>query len=640
MLPPDVWLTILKALPPRDALRTHLSCPGIADSEDIYQVVVQSMHGPRHWPLGVSYPHLSPWRVHCSVAAVLNTPHAVRRQTLDAEEETEGVDCTLLTPTLRAYGLASGRVRVYKGYRSMLAGRGVEEGGGGSSPHPLCPSMEFIVGAGSIRHMAWARRRDGLISGLIVGSFNSAVHHLDLAGFIGGGEEGGVGGGGSGSAPAASIAVAAAPPSLVMAVPWREESKEDALAMDDVGPVWALLAVPLPCLLPRPSSPSHSDAASGGGGGGWDPPPSSKGPPPLWGGEGPRSVSALCVSSRDGAIRVTDAKGVHFELRGHTGGVTDLALCLVPGSPHLTRLVSSSYDGTVRVWDLGSMACTHILTGHKGPVWSIVADWRVGIVGGLYTVFSSGADGTVREWKFSGGGEEGGKGGKGGECHPSSHLPFSSSPTVLHEHGMFPTLVNEGGTFSHSHPQVFCLQLVGKILVGGTSNGEIHAWDATTHQPRWSFCCSSLREGGGGIKHFTAGAEGRSAPHPLSSTARRGVRRLEVMGPFLIATMKSGALEVFNLVRGDLPTLSDEWEVLVQQQQQKGGAEGEKSSTVTITRPSSPPHLEFNWTQLRKSQRSPVPLIPPHTPATFSPSHSFIIGSGPSSTLHPPSQKK
>ena len=106
---------------------------------------------------------------------------------------------------------------------------------------------------------------------------------------------------------------------------------------------------------------------------------------------------------------------------------------------------------------------------------------------------------------------------------PPPNPPNSHPPTVLHEHSMFSTLGNEGGTFSHSHPQVFCLQLVGRILVGGTSNGEIHAWDAMTHQPRWSFCCSSLREeGGGGIKHFTSGAEGRSAPPPCPPRLAEG----------------------------------------------------------------------------------------------------------------------
>ena len=36
------------------------------------------------------------------------------------------------------------------------------------------------------------------------------------------------------------------------------------------------------------------------------------------------------------------------------------------------RLFSGSYDGTVKVWDVGSLNCLKTLTGHTGPVRTLV----------------------------------------------------------------------------------------------------------------------------------------------------------------------------------------------------------------------------------------------------------------------------
>ena len=56
------------------------------------------------------------------------------------------------------------------------------------------------------------------------------------------------------------------------------------------------------------------------------------------------------------------------------------------------RAVSGGYDGTVRVWDLGSGTPLHTLTGHQGRVRAVAvsADGRRAVSGG--------EDRTVRVW--------------------------------------------------------------------------------------------------------------------------------------------------------------------------------------------------------------------------------------------------
>lgn len=50
---------------------------------------------------------------------------------------------------------------------------------------------------------------------------------------------------------------------------------------------------------------------------------------------------------------------------GHTDAVR--ALSVASG-----RLFSGSYDGTVRVWDVETLACLRTLAGHTGPVRTLV----------------------------------------------------------------------------------------------------------------------------------------------------------------------------------------------------------------------------------------------------------------------------
>ncbi|TMW57534.1 hypothetical protein Poli38472_003459 [Pythium oligandrum] len=84
----------------------------------------------------------------------------------------------------------------------------------------------------------------------------------------------------------------------------------------------------------------------------------------------PPNVLATCPSGgfvtgcMDKAVRVYDLEGNLISiLRGHEGGVISLGF-----TADYKYLLSGSWDGTARVWDLATMQCVHVLEGHENGV--------------------------------------------------------------------------------------------------------------------------------------------------------------------------------------------------------------------------------------------------------------------------------
>ena len=101
----------------------------------------------------------------------------------------------------------------------------------------------------------------------------------------------------------------------------------------------------------------------------------------------------IVSSSYDKTVRLWDLKGnsISQPLRGHRGWVTSVAF-----SPDGQIIVSGSYDNTVRLWNLKGNPISQPLEGHKGSVLSVAfsPDGQ--------TIVSSGDDNTVRLWDSKG----------------------------------------------------------------------------------------------------------------------------------------------------------------------------------------------------------------------------------------------
>jgi WD40 repeat protein len=76
-----------------------------------------------------------------------------------------------------------------------------------------------------------------------------------------------------------------------------------------------------------------------------------------------KDLSGFIIGSKDRNVYLTDIDGnPDGILEGHTNAVCSLS------HPNESSLVSGSWDGTARVWDLKSKQCIHILEGHSHAV--------------------------------------------------------------------------------------------------------------------------------------------------------------------------------------------------------------------------------------------------------------------------------
>ncbi|PWN47288.1 WD40 repeat-like protein [Violaceomyces palustris] len=110
-------------------------------------------------------------------------------------------------------------------------------------------------------------------------------------------------------------------------------------------------------------------------------------------GEAGKVVKKMSVAERR-AARQAAPQGK--ALKGHTKWVTSLSWEPIHLNATSPRLASSSKDGTVRVWNVGTRRCEFVLGGHTASVNAV----RWGGEGAIYTASS---DRTVKVWSSDGG---------------------------------------------------------------------------------------------------------------------------------------------------------------------------------------------------------------------------------------------
>jgi WD40 repeat protein len=193
----------------------------------------------------------------------------------------------------------------------------------------------------------------------------------------------------------------------------------------------------------------------------------------------------LASSSWDGTIRLWEMPGGQplATLKGHTGAVYDVAL-----SRDGRLLASSGEDATVRLWEVPGGQPLATLQGHAGPVYGVAlsADGRL--------VTSGGKDATVRLWE-------------------------SGSRRLLATlHGL------SSGVWG------VALSADGRLVASGSSDGLVRLWEANTGR-----LLATLHGHTGGVWGVALSADGRL----LVSGGEGGtIRMWEVPGGRLLATLE------------------------------------------------------------------------------------------------------
>lgn len=173
-------------------------------------------------------------------------------------------------------------------------------------------------------------------------------------------------------------------------------------------------------------------------------------------------------------------------LIGHSGAVYSVAFSpsIAQGKPPANPtgpklLLSSSGDGTIRLWSLDTWACVICYKGHNGPVWNV--RWNPF---GHYFV-SCGRDQTVRVWsqdKMSPLRFLVGHDSNVDEVayHPNGAYVFSASDTVDKTVRMWSVLTGQCVRIFTGHTDtISTLECSpdGKILASADSDGSIILWD-------------------------------------------------------------------------------------------------------------------------------------------------------------------
>ena len=206
-------------------------------------------------------------------------------------------------------------------------------------------------------------------------------------------------------------------------------------------------------------------------------------------------------------------------LEGHGGEV--LAAQFLPGG----RAITSSYDGSLRVWDIARVAPLHVLAGHSGAVLALATtpDGSAAVSGS--------ADSTARMWDLRTGTETARLEGHSGAVNAVAVSADGTRAVTGSEDGTAALWDGASGKrigalAGHAQPvDVVALDSHGRLCATGSRDGVVRLFDAISGAPRGTLTghsgpVLSLRFSGDGSTLVSGGADGSlRAWHPSTGTA-------------------------------------------------------------------------------------------------------------------------
>ncbi|XP_055818057.1 uncharacterized protein LOC129887122 isoform X1 [Solanum dulcamara] len=151
--------------------------------------------------------------------------------------------------------------------------------------------------------------------------------------------------------------------------------------------------------------------------------------------------------------------------RGHEGDITDLAV-----SSNNALVASASNDYSIRVWRLPDGLPISVLRGHTGAVTAIAFTPKTSSV---YQLLSSSDDGTCRIWDA-----------RSSQCVPRVYSPRPKDNVSVRSSGTAATNIQSSSNTSHSHQILCCAYNAnGTVFVTGSSDTLARVWSACKFSP-------------------------------------------------------------------------------------------------------------------------------------------------------------
>jgi WD40 repeat protein len=152
-------------------------------------------------------------------------------------------------------------------------------------------------------------------------------------------------------------------------------------------------------------------------------------------------------------------------LHGHTAAVLSLTLL----DSHL--LFSGSYDQTIRIWDLSTWSCIQTLKGHGGGVKALALSPPAHSCSSSNsrTLFSAGADNTIRAWGSIDARRRQGRGGDETRTIEKAAATTTTTPSYRHQERWICLRTLHGRHEDLTWPICLAVSDDGKFLASGST---------------------------------------------------------------------------------------------------------------------------------------------------------------------------